>query len=172
MSKYGPNLYVGDLDVKVDEILLSELFSHFAVVNDVVIPKDAATGKSMGYAFVAVDNLVDAEYIIALLNGCPLYGRPIKVSKSLSETDKNAINKLQITGLSPSTTEYDLSVVLSRFGSFTMQPSVIRDAQNNSTGQAYVAMSTKEQAEAIITALNNNWLDGAKVRIKHHGKSK
>ncbi|KAJ8775572.1 hypothetical protein J1605_001292 [Eschrichtius robustus] len=71
-------LFVGNLETKVTEELLFELFHQAGPVIKVKIPKDK-DGKPKQFAFVNFKHEVSVPYAINLLNGIKLYGRPIKI---------------------------------------------------------------------------------------------
>jgi len=67
------NIYVGNLNFKVEENQLKELFEEYGDVTTVSIIKDRETGRSRGFGFVempndenaqtAIDELTDAEFM-------------------------------------------------------------------------------------------------------------
>lgn len=71
-------LFVGNLETKVTEELLFELFHQAGPVIKVKIPKDK-DGKSKPFAFVNFKHEVSVPYAMNLLNGIKLFGRPIKI---------------------------------------------------------------------------------------------
>ncbi|XP_028857033.1 RNA-binding protein 7 [Denticeps clupeoides] len=71
-------LFVGNLDFKVTEELLFELFLQAGPLIKVKIPKDA-DGKSKLFGFVNFKHEVSVPYGMSLLNGTRLFGRPLKI---------------------------------------------------------------------------------------------
>ncbi|XP_066495874.1 RNA-binding protein 7 [Tiliqua scincoides] len=71
-------LFVGNLDAKVTEELLFELFHQAGPVIKVKIPKDR-DGKPKMFAFVNFKHEESVPYSMSLLNGIKLYGRPLKI---------------------------------------------------------------------------------------------
>ncbi|KAG2470107.1 RNA-binding protein 7-like isoform X1 [Polypterus senegalus] len=71
-------LFVGNLDPRVTEELLFELFLQAGPMITVKIPKDR-DGKAKQFAFVNFKHEVSAPYGMNLLNGMKLFGRPIKI---------------------------------------------------------------------------------------------
>ncbi|XP_036598211.1 RNA-binding protein 7-like [Trichosurus vulpecula] len=71
-------LFVGNLDVKVTEELLFELFHQAGPVIKVKIPK-GKDDKPKQFAFVNFKHEVSVPYGMNLLNGIKLFGRPIKI---------------------------------------------------------------------------------------------
>ncbi|NXJ11473.1 RBM7 protein, partial [Odontophorus gujanensis] len=71
-------LFVGNLDHKVTEELIFELFHQAGPVIKVKIPKDK-DGKQKHFAFVNFKHEESVPYGMNLLNGIKLYGRPINI---------------------------------------------------------------------------------------------
>ncbi|KAM6115564.1 RNA-binding protein 7 [Phoenicopterus ruber ruber] len=71
-------LFVGNLDPKVTEELIFELFHQAGPVINVKIPKDR-DGRPKQFAFVNFKHEESVPYGLSLLNGIKLYGRPIKI---------------------------------------------------------------------------------------------
>ncbi|NXN37791.1 RBM7 protein, partial [Rhinoptilus africanus] len=71
-------LFVGNLDPKVTEELIFELFHQAGPGIKVKIPKDR-DGRPKQFAFVNFKHEESVPYGLSLLNGIKLYGRPIKI---------------------------------------------------------------------------------------------
>uniref|UniRef100_A0A8D0EUT5 Splicing regulator RBM11 n=1 Tax=Strix occidentalis caurina TaxID=311401 RepID=A0A8D0EUT5_STROC len=71
-------LFVGNLECRVREEILYELFLQAGPLTKVTICKDKE-GKPKSFGFVCFKHKESVPYAIALLNGIRLYGRPIKV---------------------------------------------------------------------------------------------
>ncbi|XP_021443887.2 RNA-binding protein 7 [Oncorhynchus mykiss] len=71
-------LFVGNLDPKVTEELLFELFLQAGPLFKVKIPKDN-DGKQKAFGFVCFKHEVSVPYGMNLLNGETLFGRTLKV---------------------------------------------------------------------------------------------
>ncbi|NXW91349.1 RBM7 protein, partial [Alopecoenas beccarii] len=71
-------LFVGNLDPKVTEELIFELFHQAGPVVKVKIPRDR-DGRPKQFAFVNFKHEESVPYGLSLLNGIKLYGRPIKI---------------------------------------------------------------------------------------------
>ncbi|XP_071625068.1 RNA-binding protein 7 isoform X2 [Heliangelus exortis] len=71
-------LFVGNLDPKVTEELIFELFHQAGPVIKVKIPRDR-DGRPKQFAFVNFKHEESVPYGLSLLNGIKLYGRPIKI---------------------------------------------------------------------------------------------
>ncbi|XP_004607076.1 splicing regulator RBM11 [Sorex araneus] len=71
-------VFVGNLEARVREEILYELFLQAGPLIKVTICKDRE-GKPKSFGFVCFKHPESVSYAIALLNGIRLYGRPINV---------------------------------------------------------------------------------------------
>ncbi|XP_008047218.1 splicing regulator RBM11 isoform X2 [Carlito syrichta] len=71
-------VFVGNLEARVREEILYELFLQAGPLSKVTICKDRE-GKPKSFGFVCFKHPESVSYAIALLNGIRLYGRPINV---------------------------------------------------------------------------------------------
>ena len=120
-------LYVGDLDPKVNESLLWELFLQAAPVSNVHIPKDKLSGEHQGFGFVEFYSEGDADYASKIMNMIKLYGRPLRVNKA--SRDKKVFDigaNLFIGNLDPDVDEKLLYDTFSAFGGIVQTPKVVR----------------------------------------------
>jgi RNA recognition motif-containing protein len=73
-------LYVGNLAFHTTEGELQRTFSQFGTVSEVALVLDRETGRSRGFAFVAMATDQDANNAMTNLNGADLDGRTLKVN--------------------------------------------------------------------------------------------
>ena len=76
------NIYVGNLDYKVDENDLKEIFEEYGSVADVKIIQDKFSGRSKGFGFVTMDDTAEAKNAIDDLNGATLENREMVVNEA------------------------------------------------------------------------------------------
>jgi RNA recognition motif-containing protein len=76
------NIYVGNLDYKVNESDLESLFSKYGTVNSVRIVSDKYNGRSKGFGFVEMENKDEAKKAVSGLNGSSLKSRDITVNEA------------------------------------------------------------------------------------------
>ena len=74
------NIYVGNLDYKVNESDLESLFSEYGTVSSVKIISDKYNGRSKGFGFVEMPSNSEADQAIKNLNGKFIEGQNIKVN--------------------------------------------------------------------------------------------
>ncbi|XP_068216645.1 RNA-binding protein 7 [Palaemon carinicauda] len=71
-------VWVGNLDDRVNEDLIYELFLQAGPIEYVKQPKDKASGRKKNFAFVGFKHECSVPYSIALLNNVKLFGRNIR----------------------------------------------------------------------------------------------
>jgi len=76
------NIYVGNLDYKVNESDLERLFSEYGTVRSAKIITDKYNGRSKGFGFVEMENRDEATKAIKGLNGTSLKSRDITVNEA------------------------------------------------------------------------------------------
>ncbi|XP_035396701.1 splicing regulator RBM11 isoform X2 [Cygnus atratus] len=84
-------LFVGNLESRVREEILYELFLQAGPLTKVTICKDKE-GKPKSFGFVCFKHKESVPYAIALLNGIRLYGRPIKVRYRFGSSHSSELN--------------------------------------------------------------------------------
>lgn len=83
------NIYVGNLNYKVNGDRLKVVFGEFGEVSSAVVITDKFTGKSKGFGFVTMDNDSDAQRAIAELNGKDFEGRQMVVNEARPREEKH-----------------------------------------------------------------------------------
>ena len=83
------NIYVGNLNFKVEEDDLRGVFEEYGSVDDVRIIKDRDSGRSKGFGFVTMENNEEAERAVEELNGATLEGRDMVVNESREKKSNN-----------------------------------------------------------------------------------
>ncbi|MCF8295910.1 MAG: RNA-binding protein [Saprospiraceae bacterium] len=76
------NIYVGNLDFKVNENDLEVLFSEYGAVDSVKIIVDKFSGRSKGFGFLTMEDDEGANKAIQELNGSSLKTREIIVNEA------------------------------------------------------------------------------------------
>jgi RNA recognition motif-containing protein len=76
------NIFVGNLNYKVNESDLKGIFEEYGDVVSVNVITDKFTGRSRGFAFVEMANAEDAKVAIKELNGGELESRNIVVREA------------------------------------------------------------------------------------------
>ncbi len=76
------NIYVGNLDFKVNENDLEKIFGEYGTVSSSKIITDKYSGRSRGFGFVTMENQDEAEKSIKALDGTTLHNREIVVNEA------------------------------------------------------------------------------------------
>ncbi len=76
------NLYIGNLDYKVNDDSLNDLFSEYGTVTSVKIIADKYSGQSKGFGFVEMENSNEAQAAIDGLNGSTFMKRELIVNEA------------------------------------------------------------------------------------------
>ena len=76
------NIYVGNLNYKVNENDLEEVFAEYGEVSSAKIITDKFTGKSKGFGFVTMENQEEANTAIKELNGASYEDRTMVVNEA------------------------------------------------------------------------------------------
>merc|ERR1719235_1627165 len=160
-------VYVGNIDVRADDGIISELFSQAGPVAHVHIPRDRVTGIRQGYGFVEFRSREDAEYAVKILNMIRLYGRPLRVNMTLSDTVKNDGAKIFIRNLDQNIDEKVLFETFSSFGTITDTPKLIKDVGNTYKGHGFISFANFEAADAAINAMNGQYLMNRKITVQY-----
>lgn len=73
-------IYVGNLNYRMTEEALQELFAKYGEVVSAKIIKDKYSGRSKGFGFVEMENKDEGEKAIQELNDSEVDGRNIRVN--------------------------------------------------------------------------------------------
>ncbi|RVW13653.1 Polyadenylate-binding protein 2 [Vitis vinifera] len=77
------SLYVGDLELNVNDPQLYDLFNQMGAVVSVRVCRDLSTRRSLGYGYVNYSNPQDAARALDVLNFTPLNGKPLRIMYSI-----------------------------------------------------------------------------------------
>ncbi len=84
------NIYVGNLNYKVREEELQQVFEQYGSVTSVKVIKDKHTGRSKGFGFVEMKNDDEAQRAIEGLNNTEVFNRKIIASVAKEPKDRGA----------------------------------------------------------------------------------
>ncbi|MCD4737411.1 MAG: RNA-binding protein [Bacteroidales bacterium] len=76
------NIFIGNLDYKVTESSLAELFEEYGTISSCKIITDKFTGRSKGFGFVTMEDDDEAKKAIDELNTSKLGNREIVVNEA------------------------------------------------------------------------------------------
>lgn len=81
------DIYVGNLNYKIEEEVLKEIFEEYGEVSAVKIVTDSVTRRSKGFAFVTMSNESEGLQAIEELNEGELMGRKIVVNQARPKSE-------------------------------------------------------------------------------------
>mgnify|MGYP002750910954 CR=1 FL=1 len=82
------NIYVGNLDYRVDENDLEDIFSEYGTVSSAKIIIDKFNGRSKGFGFITMENQEEANLAIKELNGAEYEQRDMVVNEAKPRKDR------------------------------------------------------------------------------------
>ncbi|CEL95005.1 unnamed protein product [Vitrella brassicaformis CCMP3155] len=160
--------YCGNLDPRVDEETLWELFIQCGPVKNVHIPRDKVTGGHSGYGFVEFHSEEDCDYAIKIMNMVKLYTKPLRCNKSAQDKRTQEVGaNLFIGNLDPEVDEKLLYDTFSAFG-VLLYAKVMRDPESGeSKGYGFVAYDAFEYSDAAMQAMNGQFLCNRPVHVSY-----
>ncbi|XP_065653214.1 splicing factor 3B subunit 4-like [Hydra vulgaris] len=165
-------VYCGNVDDKVLEPLLWELFLQAGPVVNVHMPKDRITQNHQGYGFIEFMSEEDADYAIKILNMIKVYGKPIRVNKASAHNKNLDVGaNIFIGNLDPDIDEKLLYDTFSAFGVILTTPKIMRDPETgNSKGFAFINFASFEASDAAIDAMNGQYLSNRPISVSYSFK--
>lgn len=76
------NIYIGNLNYRVQEEDLKQVLAEYGAVENVKVIKDRETGRSKGFAFAEMANDGEGKSAIEQLNGAEYAGRTMVVKEA------------------------------------------------------------------------------------------
>ena len=83
------NIYVGNLNYRLQEEELKETFANYGEVSSVKIISDRVTGRAKGFGFVEMPNDNEALKAIEDLDGSQLMEREMRFNQARPRTENN-----------------------------------------------------------------------------------
>ncbi|XP_023549690.1 polyadenylate-binding protein 3-like [Cucurbita pepo subsp. pepo] len=162
------SLYVGDLELNVNEAQLLELFSRVAQVVSLRVCRDQTRRVSLGYGYVNFSNHQDAMTAMEHLNFTSINGKPIRIMISNRDPSirKSGYANVFIKNLDASIDNKALHDTFASFGT-VLSCKVALDSNGQSKGYGFVQFDTKEAAESAIIKLNGMLLNDKQVYVGH-----
>lgn len=165
-SLEGRSLYVGNLDPKVTDGLLWEVFSTVGSVESCKVINDK-TGESSGYGFVDFMFEEEAERALQALNGKKIYNKEIKVnwaSHATIKEDTSNHHNVFVGDLSAEITDEMLHKAFGAFGSISDARVMWDQNTGRSRGYGFVSFRDRGDAERAISEMNGVWLGNRTIR--------
>lgn len=162
-------LYCGNLENKVDEEMLAELFSQCGPVKTVHIPRDKVTGHHSGFGFIEFEFTSDVEYAQKVMNSVKLFSKQIRCCKASNDRKPVDIGaNLYVGNLSPEIDEKFLFYLFSNFGKI-ISLKIVGNEQNsqNPKNSAFINFSSFQESDSAIQALNGQFFCNQQISVSY-----
>ena len=161
-------IYVGNIDQKVSEELLWELFTQCGRVINVHLPKDKISNDHQGFAFVEFRSEEDADYAIKIMHMVKLYGKPLKVNRATQDKRTQEIGaNLFVGNLAEEVDEKKLKDIFSSFG-VVLSTKIMRDPESGiSKHYGFVSFDNFDSSDEAITKMNGQYLSGKPIEVEY-----
>eukprot|EP00128_Syssomonas_multiformis_P010022 Colp12_sorted_trinity150504_noHs@19088 len=181
MATDGPtNLYVGNLDPRINEHVLSEVFRTVGPIKGCKIIRDPTGVHPFPYGFVEFLDHPTALQAMQTLNGHRIFATEVKVNwasgpkqpaqqvmqpqQQPQDFGANGPFQIFVGDLSPEITEVNLRSAFAAYG-MVSDAKVMYDPQSgNSRGYGFVTFVNKEDAERAVAEMNGRWLGNRAIR--------
>lgn len=170
-------VYVGNVEERVTDALMWELFMQMGPVINVHLPKDRVSQIHQGYGFVEFRGEEDADYACKILNNVRLHGKPIRVNKASADRrgpggetvggTQGVGAELFIGNLDPAADERTLYETFSRFGPLVATPKLARTEDGLSKGYGFVSYASFEASDDAIANMHGQYLQNKEVTVQY-----
>ncbi|XP_070542757.1 CUGBP Elav-like family member 2 isoform X8 [Ptychodera flava] len=151
-------MFVGQIPRSMDENDLRKFFHEYGEVYQLNVLRDRSTGQSKGCCFVTFykrKSALAAQNALHNIKTMPGMHHPIQMKPADSENRNVEERKLFVGMVSKKCNENDVRLMFAPYGTIE-ECTVLRDAQGNSRGCAFVTFSTRQSALNAIKVLDKS----------------
>jgi nucleolysin TIA-1/TIAR len=159
-------LYVGNLDPRVTEHLLFELFSNMGQIEQCKIIVDKTTGQSAGYGFVDFVDRDCALRALQTMNQRTIYDQEIRVNWAFQGTSHQPdSHPIYVGDLSKEVDDAMLYKAFSPFGECVDARVMWDPDTGRSRGYGFVTFRVRQNAERAFQEMNGSFLGGRAIKV-------
>ncbi|KAJ3358144.1 hypothetical protein GGF32_000716 [Allomyces javanicus] len=165
------SLYVGNLDPRVTEMMLADIFRTMGeVVHVKIIPDKNFQHNGFNFGFVDFADHRSALAAVETLNGRSVMGAELKVNWAHQGTQgprEDTTNHFHVFvgDLSSDVTDQVLNKAFSAFGSLSDARVMWDNNTGKSRGYGFLSFREKHDAERAIASMNGEWLGTRAIRV-------
>lgn len=161
-------IYVGNLDPRVTEVHLRDMFSEAGTVEEAKIINDRNMYRAgFKYGFIEYRTSEAAEAALMTLNGRVVYGSEIKVNwayASISNDKESNLYHIFVGDLSQEVNDYVLAKPFSSFPSYCEARIMWDLMTGRSRGFGFVSFKDRQDAEEAIRTMTGKVVGGREIR--------
>ena len=161
-------IYVGNIDQKVTEEILWELFTQCGPVINIHLPKDKISSDHQGFAFVEFRSEEDADYAIKIMHMIKLYGKPLKVNRATQDKRTQEIGaNIFVGNLAEDVDEKVLKTIFSSFG-VVLSTKIMRDPESGiSKHYGFVSFDNFNSSDEAIEKMKGQYISGKPIEVEY-----
>lgn len=166
MSGMNASLYVGDLAPDVTEAIIFDTFNAVGPVASVRVCRDAATQRSLGYAYVNFHRVEDADRALETMNFKNIHGRPCRIMWSHRDPSlrKSGAGNVFVNHLKDDIDNKTLYDTFSVVGNI-LSCKVATNKKGESLGYGFVHYESQEAADKAIAGIDGKIVSGKVVSV-------
>lgn len=167
-------VFVGNLSYEVDSEQLAEIFGRAGVVEIAEVIYNRETNQSRGFAFVTMSTVQEAEKAVEMFNRYDVNGRLLTVSKAAPKGEArperitrvfDTVPRIYVGNLPWTIDNERLEQIFNEHGKVVEARIVYDSETGRSRGFGFVTLSTENEVQNAIGALDGQSLEGRSIRV-------